>query len=173
MKCEMCNKNEAVVHFKQVINGDVKEIFTCQECASGHGIDISSGGINIKTPEGLGDFLFGNSPAAVPSDPSQAEPQCKACGMKMSDFRKLSRLGCGRCYDFMLDELFPSIESMHEDIIHLGKVPRKELKSMEIAMLEEDLEGAVSAQNFELAAKIRDRISKAKKKVPAKAVKQP
>ena len=172
MKCELCNKNDAVVHFKQVINGEAKEIMVCQECASVHGIDIGAGGINIKTPEGLGDFLFGNASNAVTADAAGPEPECKACGMKLSDFRKHGRLGCGRCYDYLLDTVFPAIENMHEDIVHVGKVPRKEQGSMAIIELEEELEDAVNSQNYEGAALIRDKINKLKKKVAAKAGKQ-
>ncbi len=173
MKCELCNKNESVVHFKQVINGESKEVMVCRECAAVHGIDIGAGGINIKTPEGLGDFLFGNAPGALASAAAVGpEPECKACGMKLSDFRKLARLGCGRCYDYLLDAVIPAIESMHEDIEHVGKVPRKEQGSMALVALEEDLEDAVMCQNYEGAALIRDKINKLKKKVAAKAVKQ-
>ena len=33
MKCENCGKNEANVKYTQIINGEKKQMFLCEECS--------------------------------------------------------------------------------------------------------------------------------------------
>ena len=35
MKCENCGKNEANVKYTQIINGEKKQMFLCEECKIG------------------------------------------------------------------------------------------------------------------------------------------
>jgi protein arginine kinase activator len=150
MQCEICKKNEANVHFKQVFNGEVKEISICEECAAQHGFDPHS-------PMGISDFLFGV--AGQPSVSQEADGKsCPICHMSGSDFRKTSRLGCAGCYETFAEELRPMLTSMHRGDHHFGKVPVGEKRSAEIASLTRTLEEAVATQDFEEAAKLRDRL---------------
>lgn len=150
MKCELCHTNEAAVHFKQVVNGVVKEMFVCASCAEANGFPAQS-------PTALTDFLFG---VAAPNElgPSAAQKRCPACGMTGKDFEKSSRLGCAECYRTFEAELGSILESVHRGVKHTGKVPRREKASAEIQRLQAGLRDAVKAQRFEEAAELRDRI---------------
>ena len=33
MLCQVCNKNEATVHYTKIINGEIEELHICEECA--------------------------------------------------------------------------------------------------------------------------------------------
>jgi protein arginine kinase activator len=150
MKCEICKQNEATVHFKQVSNGAVKEMYVCKECAAENGFDVQS-------PMALTDFLFGVG-MPQPVDSEGDDKACPSCRLKRSEYRKNSRLGCEWCYETFVDELSPLITAMHKGSRHVGKVPAAERVSAEIAALQQAMQRAVAAEDFEEAARLRDRI---------------
>lgn len=149
MKCELCKEQEATVHFKQVTGGDVRELWICRACAEHQGLDLQS-------PASLTDFFFGTQPAAAAPAAREPDLQCAGCGMKLSEFRKLSRLGCARCYETFAEELDEVMDQLQFGDQHVGKVPAREQLSFEIARYEDDLTAAVQRQDFEEAARLRD-----------------
>lgn len=157
MICELCNKNKATVYLKEVMDGNEKELFVCDECA---GKDESGG----LSPMGMADFLFGigvkNKVTASISD--KDEKSCPQCHMRKSDFNKSSRMGCADCYDVFEEELQPMLAVMHKKFKHTGKVPGNEKLALSIERLENDLAKAIEIQDFETAAVIRDNIIAAK-----------
>lgn len=150
MKCEICQKSEASVHFKQVNNGEASEMFVCEDCATKNGFDPQS-------PIALTDFLFGVGMQADPITPEN-DRICPDCRMKRSDFRKSSRLGCPECYQAFADDLAPMLEAMHKGCKHVGKVPCSEEMFAEMRSLQKALDQAVAIEDFEEAAVLRDRL---------------
>lgn len=150
MKCEICQENEAAVHFKQVVNGSVRELHVCQVCASENGFDVQS-------PMALTDFLFGLGMPDTEVD-GTLEKTCPSCSLTLSAFRKRSRVGCARCYETFFEELDPFLKAMHGADRHVGKVPAGEKLTAEIISMQRALERAVSQEDFEEAAKLRDAI---------------
>ena len=150
MKCEICKQNEATVHFKQVSNGAVKEMYVCEECAAENGFDVQS-------PMALTDFLFG---VGVPQhvEAEGDDKACPSCRLRRSEYRRSSRLGCAQCYETFADELSPLIMAMHKGSRHLGKVPASERVTAEIAALQQAMQRAVAAEDFEEAARLRDHV---------------
>jgi protein arginine kinase activator len=152
MQCEICKTMEANVHLKQVCNGIVREVHVCQDCAAKHGFDAQS-------QMSLTDFLFGmagnqQQDVMLPGD----EKACPACHARWVDFKKSSRLGCAACYATFSAELGPALASMHRKDKHVGKVPARLAHTVEAASLRRALGDAVAAQNFEEAARLRDRL---------------
>ncbi len=150
MKCEICECHEASVHFKQVCNGQVKEMYVCEDCAAENGFDLQS-------PLSMPDFLFGAGMREEKRDKS-AEKTCLVCGATGKDFKKRSLLGCPSCYETFAEELAPYLRAMQKGGRHVGKAPAGAALTAEIAAMQQALERAVSAQDFEEAAKLRDRI---------------
>ena len=146
MNCELCQKNEATVHVKQVADGSLKEMHVCAECATTHGLDAINPTSLTNLILGVGGVIGG----------AKEEHSCPACHMHDGDFRKTSRLGCPACYEAFSAELAGMLANMQNGARHKGKVPAGERLSAEIAALENALAEAVSAQNFEEAAKLRD-----------------
>ncbi|NLE67417.1 MAG: excinuclease ABC subunit B [Lentisphaerae bacterium] len=158
MKCEMCRDQEALVHVTQVVDGKVKKLHLCEACAVKSGLDVGN-------PAALTDILLGvglQKPA--PGKPPAPAPDrtCQHCQMRLSDFRKTSRLGCPVCYDSFAGELELMLESMHRGTQHVGKVPVRAdgscRKQAEQAGLRKALAAAVAAENYEEAARVRDLI---------------
>jgi len=42
MLCDECKKNEAIIHFTQIVNNKVSKYHLCQECAKEKGIVFPS-----------------------------------------------------------------------------------------------------------------------------------
>lgn len=150
MKCEMCHNHDATVHFKQVVDGRVQEVWICRGCAE-------SQGLNLESPQSLTDFFFGASVESQPVPPDK-DHACPVCAMKLSDFRRLSRLGCRQCYPTFQEDVETALNQLQDGDRHLGKIPVRERISVEIAQLEDALASAIQAQQFEDAARIRDEL---------------
>ena len=156
MKCEACGENEATVHFKQVSDGVAREMHLCETCAS-------ETDFNMVAQASVTDILFGGTFQAAPAQ-AGSDKECPVCRMKESDFRRLSRLGCASCYEAFSEELAPLLKAMHKGSMHAGKVPACERMSAELTSLELEMEDAIARQDFEGAAKLRDRIKGLKAK---------
>lgn len=151
MECQICQQREATVHIKQVHDGSAREVHVCAECAAQHGFEGVS-------PGELTDFIFG---VGVPQEDGRTPADgkcCPGCGFTGRDFKKTSRLGCMKCYEAFADDVQPMVTSMHRGDQHVGKVPAGERRQYDILRLEQEMAAAVQAQDFELAAKCRDRI---------------
>lgn len=147
MLCESCHKNEATVHLTQVIDGTVKKMHLCGECAAKSGVDVQS-------PVELADLLLGLKRAAD-------DTSCPKCNMRRSDFKKTGRLGCPACYDAFKEELMPLLKSMHRGTQHAGKTPHRASAAGEaenVEALERQLQEAIAHEQYERAAQLRDRI---------------
>ena len=150
MKCQICQQNDATIHLNQVQEGVVQELHCCADCAKENGLDMES-------PMSLTDFLFGAEAQLGPVLPD-ADAECPSCGLKLSAVRKQSMMGCALCYETFGEELKSSIASMHRSLQHTGKQPVRQRKTAEIGGLQRAMHKAVSIQDFEEAAKLRDRI---------------
>ena len=140
MLCQNCGKNEATTHIKQVINGDTAERHLCSECAEhlGYGDAFSGFGFDVA---GLFGNFFGDAVHSLGAP--RKVVRCPKCGFSFNDIVREGRVGCAECY---------KIASTAEP------VSEEEAKNDEKEELKKQMDEAVAAQNFELAAQLRDRI---------------
>jgi protein arginine kinase activator len=150
MLCQICQKNKATIHLKEVISGTVKEIHACEACAETEGVELQSASLT--------DFLLGlGMQPNEPDIPPAQDTVCKGCQMRLSDFRKTSRLGCPECYETYTTEIAPMLTAFHKGgLKHTGRTPAHTPSIEELAVLQESLKEAIVAQNFEEAARLRD-----------------
>ena len=101
----------------------------------------------------------------MPSLTSASAPRCPKCGTAFSDIVREGKVGCAECYRTFYDKLLPSIQRIHGKIKHSGKtsqsVPAEvkiETKEEKVEKLKAEMNDAVTKQEFEKAAKIRDEI---------------
>jgi protein arginine kinase activator len=92
------------------------------------------------------------------------QSECPQCGLKFVEFRNSGRLGCPHDYQAFREELLPLLENIHGETRHSGKVPRrlpqnKETQS-ELFQLRNRLKHAVTKEDYEEAAKLRDSIKR-------------
>lgn len=170
MNCELCNEREATVHLTQVIDGKVRKMHLCEQCAS-------KSGINVDGPLSITDILLGMGvpkPAAeavadLGGDASGPERTCPRCHMRRTDFKKGGRFGCAECYAAFSDELPPLLRAMHRSDHHVGKAPAGQGERMralaELSTLQARLKKAVAAEAYEEAAQLRDQIEGVKAQI--------
>jgi protein arginine kinase activator len=91
-----------------------------------------------------------------------AQQECPLCGLKFLEFRNSGRLGCPNDYQLFQKELLPLLESIHGETRHCGKSPRRLPQSkqhvLELMQLRSRLKQAVREEDYEEAARLRDRI---------------
>jgi protein arginine kinase activator len=160
--CEMCQKNEAEVTVKQMVDQEERELLLCQDCAQ-----KTAGKLATSLMEMILDATFeiGNRRFAA------AEATCPGCGLTRPEFRKRSRLGCERCYEAFGRDIEPMVRDMHRGDRHVGKTPVSERLAHRLSELETALRAAVKAQRFEEAAVLRDQIRELKTTGDAPAAK--
>jgi len=159
----MCQKNDATVHFNQAVNGQSSEMHLCESCARSSGIDGQS-------PLPLSDILFGvevHREVPAPKDLS-----CPVCHLRRSDFAKTSRLGCPACYETFREDLEPLLRDAHTGARHIGKAPETHRLAVGLTSARQDMDRAISRQDYEEAAKLRDSIREMEK-VQGNTVRQP
>jgi protein arginine kinase activator len=154
MKCQRCAK-QATLHITEVLGDDrFEEVHLCEDCARKYMAEPTGG----KKPAGKG---AADAPAIDPSD-APAEGVCPACGMPFVEFRNHGRLGCPTDYDAFREELLPLLESVHGDVKHAGKAPRRGPKAKgaatELESLRRRLQKLVTDEKYEEAARVRDQI---------------
>jgi protein arginine kinase activator len=154
MICESCKKNSATVHLTEIVHKMKKEIHLCEPCAQQKGMAIKT---SFSISELLGAVL----------DPSQKnnplkDEICPNCQASFSTFRRLGRLGCGNCYKVFKGDLLPLFEKIHGATQHRGKAPKRVsealAKEKELRDLEKNLQEAIRNEQYEEAARLRDRI---------------
>jgi len=152
VKCEICKANEATIIIKHVVDGVVRELHVCAECGREKGVDLQ---MALPLISGL---LLGQGNVRRQIRNAAAGKICPVCHMRRSQFRKTSLLGCAVCYETFAEDVTAFLGGMPEDFGHVGKVPRRERLEAEIAGLERRLREAIKSQNYEEAARIRDRL---------------
>ena len=154
MKCQRCPK-QATLHITEVLGDDkFEELHLCEDCAKKY--------LYEPAQQAQDQAKKGGKPAAADLADEPGGKQCEACGIKFLEFRNTGRLGCPHDYDSFKEELLPLLESIHGDVKHAGKTPRRLPKAksaqLELAQLRKKLAQAVQDEAYEEAARLRDKI---------------
>ncbi len=160
MQCQICHKNEATIHLTEINEGVRSELHICESCALEQGIAVKS---HMPVNELLSSLLS-SQPSEDDMGGSQKHESCPVCGFSLDQLRNEAVLGCPHDYEFFKSFLLPIIEKAHDGhTIHRGKVPARapedSKNQMELLNLRKQLESSVRAEDYEQAARIRDRIS--------------
>ena len=158
MLCQNCGKNEATTHVKRIINGEAAEAHLCPACAHASGYDSVFSGFGLNLSDIFGGF-FGDIPV---SKLSNRVIRCEKCGCSFDDIAKSGMIGCADCYSTFFDKLQPTLQRIHGNTQHAGRVPGGVHSGTSIRMnidrLKQQLQKAVAAEEYEQAAKLRDAI---------------
>ena len=137
----------------------MQKVNLCESCSKDKGVTDPTG-------FALADLLLGLG-AAQEMERGGNTQKCPVCGFGQADFKKTGRLGCATCYATFAEGLGPLLKGMHKGEAHVGKVPSRLAMTMEresrLKDLHRDLRLAVSEENYETAAEIRDRIRESEK----------
>jgi len=158
MKCQNC-EGEATIHFKEVVDGALREIRLCESCAAEKGFHlvIEQNKLSIANQFiWMAENLYPESAAKVGS------VQCPTCGMRYSQFARTGRVGCPACYTAFEVQMRQILRRVHGATQHKGKGPGQNEESMKyrrsLERLREELNRAIEREEFESAARLRDQI---------------
>ena len=153
MKCDICGDREAVVFVHQSSRGTKTELRLCAVCAKSRGIDRLDGDVSASLSRLLS--------AVAPDGEDEAKPRgegrrCPRCGSLVSDIRKRGLAGCASCWSVLADT---ASASFHPHSGRLpGRVAARRAAAEDLAKLKILLAAAVKAEDYETAARCRDRI---------------
>ncbi|MBQ9298658.1 MAG: UvrB/UvrC motif-containing protein [Clostridia bacterium] len=177
MLCQNCNKNEANVRYTQIINGEKKEMFLCEECSKKLGIDSMALSLPISFSNFFGDLLDEYNSDFMPLLKRPDEIKCDKCNTTYSEFVQTGKFGCDSCYDAFSERIDPLLKRLHGSNRYSGR--KAELNKIDntveantastenekttsnenkIEVLREKLKQLVKEEKYEEAAKVRDEI---------------
>lgn len=177
MLCQNCNENEATVRYTEIINGEKREVMLCDKCSRELGI----GNMNFNMPIDFSSF-FGDlleeyeDNNFMPLLTTNKQLKCNNCNMTFDEFMEQGKFGCEECYDAFspkIDSILKRIQgsnryagrklvSNSEHKIKFEEKPKK--KETEKEKLQRELKEAIEKENYEEAAKIRDKIKELENK---------
>lgn len=163
MLCMICKQNAAQVHLTQIVDDKIKKVDLCEECAKHKGVNDSPG-------FAIADLLLGLGAAQEMAQAGGGEEiKCPGCGFTQADFKKAGRLGCSQCYQSFAEGLESLLKTMHKGTKHVGKVPQALRQTRDLAdrlkNLQKKLDKAVTEEDFEQAAGLRDEIKQTKDQI--------
>jgi len=154
MICDVCKTHTATVYLTQIVDGNMKKINLCESCSKEKGVADPTG-------FALADLLLGLGENQQVEQVAPTE-HCPVCGFTQADFKKTGRLGCSACYNTFSDALGSLIKAMHKGTQHTGKIPARLFRDLartdRLNELRKHLEDAVSKEDYETAASLRDEI---------------
>jgi protein arginine kinase activator len=174
MLCDICNKNEATVHYTEVINGVKNERHLCSEC-----MKEMDNGLEGEFPFAkLIKGILSAHLASSQENTAALQLKCNKCGMTYQQFAKVGKFGCAECYSVFGPLILDNIKRIQGSSTHTGKKYKRaddnndiaglfEESSADknnvpadknIAILQNKLKKAVADENFEEAARLRDEI---------------
>ncbi len=164
MLCEKCKNKKATLFYAD--EGGVRHSL-CTLCASRQGKAEQISTVSEEAAEerfipssSLFSFSIHTKRPQL-QDRSSLPDACKRCGTKLSDIMEKGIAGCGECYEIFL----PCFTVFAPISLDKGaRMPNSHRKSIEraqeISKLKSDIKQAVEAENYELAAALRDKIKK-------------
>jgi len=153
--CQICHSRAATLHLTEIVGNQKKEIHLCEECAHKQGAKLAQ-------DMSFADFIKSVGNPIQKELDKLAKLVCPVCGTSFLEFQQRSLLGCPNDYEVFEWQLMPLLERVQRATAHVGKVPRgigrKVKMSTEILRLKRHLKRAVDGEQYERAARIRDRL---------------
>ena len=174
MTCERCNQKSVSVIYRESIGGRERSLRLCGECAdaleaAGELEDVSASVAGMtapRFPSEDGRFPLPIRKLAVADGTPPAAVPCPLCGSTAEELAATGRVGCAACYTLhgelhggLLESV---IRAAHGRAEHTGRVSagyraRRE-RETRLAGMRQQLKEAVSREDYESAAGLRDSI---------------
>lgn len=165
MKCNICGKENAVIHIQQISGTKEVNINMCEKCAMEKGLRFGSKEFNLNFKNLLANF---NSIKKV-LEATENSKICIECGVTFEELKKTGIAGCGACYTEFNKYISSFLKKTTKSCGHRGKHPFKikilTKKQREVFALKKRLSKATISENFEEAAILRDKIRLVEKQI--------
>jgi len=162
MICDLCKRNNAVIHIEKQAGDNRSQMRICCDCAGLDGMspeNLSSESINKL----ISDLTIGGV-----ADKDKAQKVCSQCSCTLEDLQRTDKVGCSACYDSLLSTLLMPKWQKPPHYKHIGKTPYS-LKPLredkifietpnQLKLLKDQLTISISQEDYEEAARLRDEI---------------
>lgn len=158
--CVRC-ASPATVHLTKVVDGKPAEVHYCEQCAPTILLPHPNPGKEVakllKTFEPIQASLLLRRSA-------DTQAVCPECGLTFAQFRQTGRFGCAHDYQAFGSQVGALLHSIHKASTYTGKTPgglaqvRDGKLIDDLALAREKLDEAVSREDYEQAARLRDEI---------------
>jgi len=161
MNCQRCDR-QATFHITDLIDGKPNELHLCEECAQSFLSPSEEGAAEVMPA--MAGLLAQHLAVGETADELARLDQraCPVCGITFLEFRKQGRLGCPHDYVYFSDELEPLLMNIHDQVHHIGKVPKRcpqgADQKTQLIRLRREMKEAIATENYELASELRDKI---------------
>ncbi|MDR0933276.1 MAG: UvrB/UvrC motif-containing protein [Victivallales bacterium] len=170
MLCDICKKNEATIHIKELHSGEIHTANLCSTCASEKEKNGELSALGFNLAEMLCNL--GKISSAIKShqeSPAESATVCPKCGWTIGRIKNSGgRLGCPTCYNAFAPMLSEAIQNVHRGSVHLGKRMQSASPDGRVALETElssrrhELDALVKREEYEQAAVCRDKINQLK-----------
>ncbi len=156
MLCDICGTAEAVVTIQRSWGGLREDVSLCDQCAAQLGVDPDA---EMPAPT-VSELVSGafNGVSEVDDD-----ARCGECGRLYRDIRRTGQVGCAQCYAVFETRIRSILERRPSPAQHAGKYPERLLVYKRFFVdrerLRRRLDAAISAEDYETAATLRDELS--------------
>ncbi|MGO9598609.1 MAG: UvrB/UvrC motif-containing protein [Isosphaeraceae bacterium] len=154
MICQRC-KNNASVHLTQRVGESRQELHLCLACAQKAGLAVPENPPDLALDAVVQSLIVAHVGELVGE---LADLSCPDCGIKYMEFRAGGRLGCPQDYRVFSRGLLPVLQRVHGATRHVGKSARQRPGAINRLRLRSQLREAISHENYEEAARIRDEL---------------
>ena len=163
--CEECGVNEACYTISVMMGGQITQRHLCADCMAKMNMNLAAG--NVKhLLSAIMSAISGSVEEATASASEEADAGaaivCERCGISLSQFTKSGKLGCPNCYQAFREQLTPMLQQIHGRVQHAGRKPLDDEAAQRrravYERLSRQLEQAVTMEDFETAAILRDQL---------------
>ena len=163
MRCDVCQKEQAIIHIREVSEKGIKKINLCANCALQKGLNISIENMDFVLFNFLKNLFSGNNGNLN----SKIGIKCPSCGTSIIQITEHSEVGCPICYSFFGNLIDMVIFKHNNSMNYLGKLPfeMKKIKDnkAKINDLKIKLRQYINKEEYKKAALVRDEIIDLKK----------
>lgn len=150
-RCAHCGA-PAERRYTEMIGGQKRTMTLCLACAERQDITVHP----PVTPKPKIQVKITAQPAGSGLPPVTL--RCPGCGMRLVELRRTGRVGCAQCYEAFRKQILPLLKRVHHATTHTGARPADAAAPPDLRALREELRRAIEAEDFEQAARLRDRI---------------
>lgn len=163
--CEECGVNEACYTISVMMGGQITQRHLCADCMAKMNMNLAAG--NVKhLLSAIMSAISGSVEKAAATASEEADAGaaivCEHCGISLSQFTKSGKLGCPNCYQAFREQLTPMLQQIHGRVQHAGRKPLDDEAAQRrravYERLSRQLEQAVTMEDFETAAILRDQL---------------
>ncbi len=159
--CDECGVRPANIHLTTFVNGEKQERNLCATCMTKYKKQIPT--IDFSNLAGiLGGFLEKALSGAKVEETETFDATCERCGTTYQEFKQKGMLGCAECYKAFHEPLEKLLVRVHGNTQHNGRVPggvdSKVAMRLNIDRLKQQLVKAITLEEYEEAAQLRDQI---------------